>query len=335
MRRIEIHLREGDAYDTVLRAIKNADPIDYSVLKPEQENRRILNVFMRDAGSQPLVDAIQSALEGQRDWRLNVIAIEATLPEVEDPEGDKAERNTRAIREEILSDISDGAVLDRDFLLLVGLSTVVAAVGLNADSVAGVIGAMVIAPLLGPILAFAMGAALGDMTLLRKSGQTLLAGIALAFAASLGIGAVVAIDLNSAELMIRTEVRLDSIALALASGAAAALSVAKGRGATLVGVMVAAALLPPGAAIGMFIGSGYPDLGARAALLLLLNVACLLVAAMLTFRLNGIAPRGWLEQQNAQRALWVNISLNLIFLAIAAALIVYFDLGARVEMPGG
>lgn len=335
MRRIEVHLRDGDGYDSVIRAIKNADPIDWSVIRPQQENRRIVNVFIRDATSQSLVDAIHSALRDERNWRLNVIAIEATLPEVEDRNGEEGNRNTRAIREEILSSVSDGAVLDRDFAALVVLSTIVATVGLNADSSAGVIGAMVIAPLLGPILAFAMGAALGDIDLIRKSGITLLAGIALAFAASLGIGAVVAIDLSSNELMNRAEVRLDGIALALASGAAAALSIAKGKGATLVGVMVAAALLPPGAAVGMFLGSGHPDLGARAALLLLLNVACLVLAANLTFRLNGIVPRGWLEQQHAERALWLNIALNVGFLVLAAALIVWLDLGAQVELPGG
>lgn len=335
MRRIEIHLRDGDGYDSVIRAIKNADPIDWSIIRPQQENRRIVNVFIRDATSQSLVDAIQAALQNDSNWRLNVIAIEATLPEIEDKDGDETSKNTRAIREEILSDVSDGAVLDRDYLVLVTLSTIVATVGLNADSPAGVIGAMVIAPLLGPILAFAMGAALGNMRLLRKSGLTLLAGNAIAFVASLAIGLFVAIDLSSDELMSRSEVRLDAIALALASGAAAALAIAKGRAGALVGVMVAAALLPPGAAVGMFLGSGHFDLGARAALLLLLNVGCLVLAANLTFRLNGIVPRGWLEQQHAERALWINIVLNVLFLAIVAALIIWFDLGVRVELPGG
>ena len=334
MRRIEIHLPAGETYDTVLRAVRNSEPIDYSVIEPEQRDRRIINVLMRDRSSQKVVDAIHTALADTKDWRLTIFAIEASLPEVETDKDEPGERSTRAIREEILSDVSEGALLDRDFLLLVALSTIVAAVGLNADSAAGVIGAMVIAPLLGPILAFSMGAALGNMTLLRKSGRTLALGIALAFVASLLIGLFVPIDLTSGELMNRAEVRLDAIALALASGAAAALSIAKGKSAVLVGVMVAAALLPPGAAIGLFIGAGYPDLGARAALLLLLNVACLIVAALVTFRLRGIGPRGWLEQKQATRAVRINIALTLLFLVLTAVLIVYFDLGAKVQLPG-
>lgn len=333
MRRIEVHLRRGDKFDLVLRAVKHFEPIDYSIVDTRQEDRVLVNVFMRDGTSQDLVDAIQSVLEDEADWRLNVIAIEATLPKLQERDEEREQRNTQAIREEMLGDIAQGAVLDRDFAILVTLSTIVAAVAMNTESVAGVIGAMVIAPLLGPILAFAMGTALGDHELLRKSGLTLAAGIMFALLAALAIALIVPINLQSSELMSRAEVRLDSLALALAAGGAAALNAAKGRAGPLVGVMVAAALLPPGAAMGMFLGSGMFDLGARAGLLLLLNVACLILAALVTFRLRDIQPRKWIEQKNAKRAVWLNISLSATFLLIAAVLIVYFDLGTEVSLP--
>ncbi|MEO0817262.1 MAG: TIGR00341 family protein [Pseudomonadota bacterium] len=279
MRRLEVHLKEGDAFDAVIRAVKHFDPIDYSIVQPEQDNRRLINVLVRDGASQELVDAIQSTLESERDWRLNVIAVEASLPNLQTSTNGKEERNTQATREEILLDIGKAAVFDRDFAILVVLSTVVAAVGMNSGSVAGVIGAMVIAPLLGPILAFAMGAALGDIGLIKQSGVTLLSGIAIALLSGLALAFVVPIDLSSTELTSRAEVRLDAVALALSAGGAAALSVAKGQGSGLVGVMVAAALLPPGAAMGLFLGSGEIELGARAGLLLTLNVACLVLGA--------------------------------------------------------
>lgn len=334
MRKIEVHLTKGTAQDAVRRAIKASDPIDYAVFQPAQENRVVYEVFMRDGTSQALVDAIQSVMEKERNWRLNVMAIEATLPEITDDEDDKARKTTRAIRQEMLTSVRRDADFDRDFAIMVVLSSIVAAVGMNSDSAAGVIGAMVIAPLLGPILAFAMGAALGNFDLLKTSGKSLALGIALALMSSLLIGLAVPINTDSSELMSRAEVRLDAIALALASGAAAALSLSRGTASALVGVMVAAALLPPGAAIGMFAASGYPDLAARAALLLILNVACLVLSALVTFRLHGISPRGWIEQQNATRAFWTNVALTLVFLTIAAALIVYFDLGTRVSLPG-
>jgi len=333
MRRVEVHLKDGDCFDAVLRAVKHYDPIDYSVIHPEQQNRRIINILMRDGTSQQLVDAIQSTLENEEDWRLNIIAIEASLPKLEKTGDEKDALNTQAIREEILDDVAKGAVFDRDFAVLVGLSTVVAAVGMNSGSVAGVIGAMVIAPLLGPILAFSMGAALGDGTTLRRAAGTLAMGVVIALVSGAALSLVVPIDLQSEELTSRAEVRLDAVALALAAGGAAALSVAKGENSGLVGVMVAAALLPPGAAMGLFLGAGEFALGARSGLLLLLNVSCLIVAALVTFRLRNIKPRSWIEQKNASIAVRINLALWAASLLVAAALIVYFDLGSKVDLP--
>jgi len=305
MRRIDLHVREGAAFDTALRAVKQADPIDYTVILPEQRDRRILQVFVRDATSQSLVDALQAVLETERDWRLNVVPIEATLPDIEPARGEKEARNTQAIREEILADVKAGAMLDRDFLIFVVFSTLVAAISMNSGSVAGVIGAMVIAPLLGPILGFAMGSALGNSDLIWASGKTLAAGIVLAVALSVGLSQLVAVDLQAHELVSRAEVRLDGLVLALAAGGAAAMGLTKGQSGALVGVMVAAALLPPGVAVGLFLGAGAFDLGGRAALLLTLNVAALILAALLTFRLRKIRPRTWIEQQHARRAAWI------------------------------
>jgi len=331
MRRIEVHLRKGETFDAVLAAIRHYEPVDYSVIEPRREDRLIINVLVRNSKSQQLVDVIQNCMEDETDWRLNVIGIDVSLPRLHsDLEANEA-RNTQAIREEIVNDIDKGAVLDRDFIILVALSTVVAAVGMNSGSVAGVIGAMVIAPLLGPILAFAMGAALGQASLLSNAAKTLALGVVVAFVAAFGLAFLIDVDLSQSELTSRAEVRLDSLALALAAGGAAALSVAKGQNSGLVGVMVAAALLPPGAAIGLFAGIGELELAARAGLLLTLNVACLILAALLTFRLRKIRPRSWYEQQNATRAVRINLAAWALLLALSAVLIVYFDLGEKIS----
>jgi uncharacterized hydrophobic protein (TIGR00341 family) len=176
-----------------------------------------------------------------------VLPIEATAPKRPEPEDDKKARRQQATREELYTDIDSGARLDRDFLIMVVLSTIVAAIGLNSDGIAAMIGAMVIAPLLGPILGFSIGAALGDFALLRRGGMTLAIGIATALASALVISFFLPLNLQSEELMSRAEVRIDRLALALAmaAGGAAALSLTRGQGSALVGVMVASALLPP------------------------------------------------------------------------------------------
>lgn len=108
--------------------------------------------------------------------------------------------------------------------MLVILSSLVAAIGLITNNVAVVIGAMVIAPLLGPNHALSFGTAMGDFSLIKKSVQTLVAGILLAVAVSGILGMFWPFDVENHELMLRTVVGIDSATLALASGAAAALS---------------------------------------------------------------------------------------------------------------
>ncbi|NQY13155.1 MAG: DUF389 domain-containing protein, partial [Henriciella sp.] len=183
MRRLDLHMRDGELFETALRAIRAANPVDYVVIPLEQKDRRYVSVFLRDGTRQTLMDNLQSCLENEKDWRISLVPLEATAPAI--PE-DKAVKKRRmltrklALREEIYQDVAEDAQIDRDFLVFVVLSTIVAAIGLHSNSVAGVIGAMVIAPLLGPILGFSLGAALGDRKLLFGAAKTLGVGVALA-----------------------------------------------------------------------------------------------------------------------------------------------------------
>lgn len=335
MRRLDLHMREGEAYETALKAIRAADPIDYIVVPLERQDRRMVLVFLRDGTRQTLVDNLQACLEEEKDWRISLVPIEATapaIPEDKDLKNKRANQRKMALREEIYQDVQADAKLDRDFLIFVVLSTIVAAIGLHSNSVAGVIGAMVIAPLLGPILGLSLGAALGDRKLLFGAVKTLGLGIALALGCAILISFMIPVDFSSRELMSRAEVRLDGMALAIAAGAAAALSLTRGANSTLVGVMVAAALLPPGAAVGLFLGTGEFALASRAGLLLSLNVASLVLSALVVFRLRGIRPRTWLEKKGADRAMAINMALSVLLLLIAIALILVLDLGATVSI---
>ena len=331
MKQVEIHLKKRDS-DTIVRAIKAFEPVDWIQFDIEQQDRKMIRVLMHDGRCQVLIDAVSEALEDSRDWRVTMIPVEASLPEPRELEQDEAASDLRVLREELLDDVVKDATLTRDFLILSALSTVVAAIGLNSNGVAAVIGAMVIAPLLGPILGFALGAGLGNMALLRQSGATLAGGLGISLFVAFLISFVLPLNTDSYELMSRTQVRLDSVALALAAGGAAALSMAQGKSAVLVGVMVAAALLPPGAAFGLFVGSQEWSYAGRSGLLLLLNIICLLVSALAVFRLKNIKPRGWIDQQNATRAFWVNVSLSAVLLIGLMVLIVVLDLGDEVSI---
>lgn len=331
--RVDIHLpADGEAFETAIRIVKAADPIDYLVIPLEQKDRRLIQVIMRDGPVQVLLDNLQSLLEDRSGWRVTVADLDVTLPKLPPPKNEKKRASSQHTREELYVQVSSDAKLNWDYVVMVILSTIVAAVGLVSDGVAAVIGAMVIAPLLGPIMGFSMGAALGELALLRKGILTLLAGIGVALVVSFLLALIMPPNWESRELMSRAEVRLDGLALAMAAGGAAALSVTRGTASALVGVMVAAALLPPGAAFGLFLGYGEWQYALRAALLLCLNIAALILSALIVFRLRKIRPRTWIEQQNATRAVWINAAISAVFLLVAVALILFLDLGQTVDL---
>ena len=187
-----------------------------------------------------------------------------------------------------------------------------------------VIGAMVIAPLLGPNLALSLGTALGEFVLIRKAVKTLAAGVLLAVFLSVVIGLLYPAKLVSDELLARTFAEVDSIALALASGAAAALSLTMGLSSVLVGVMVAVALLPPAATLGLMLGQGNYGLAAGASLLLAANVASVNLASILVFFIKGIRPRTFTDKERASRGTLVFIIGWLVLLAILVFVILVY-----------
>ncbi len=314
MKYVEVVANAGSS-DTISAIAEKAKVQDFRLGVVGEDGMQQMRLLVADDKIQWVLDALQNILGAQPSARILVLAVEASLPRPEEKEG-KQEDSTTQAREALYEEVEKNTRLDLNFLVLVMLSTIVAAIGLIENNVAIVIGAMVIAPLLGPNLALSLGTALGDFPLVRKSVKTFLAGILLAVLLSVGLGFFWPSDLLSGELMSRTEVGMDSIVLALASGAAAALSLTTGLSSVLVGVMVAVALLPPAATLGIMLGQGNMSLAIGAGLLLAVNIVCVNLASKVVFLLKGIYPRTWLEKEKAKRAMVVYVLGWVITLAI-------------------
>lgn len=265
----------------------------------------------------------------ESSYRAMLLAVEGTLPELpadDEEEDDDAKPNgsrNRISREELLTALEPGTHLSRIQLVMVALSTIVAAIGLTRDDVAIIIGAMVIAPLLTPNMALALATTLGDLTMARRSLLTNAAGVGLAFALAVAIGLVYPVDTESQQIVNRTQVSLGDVLLALAAGAAGAISVTSGVSAALVGVMVAVALLPPLVACGLLLGAGQPAAAAGAALLTATNIISVNLAGVVSFVTQGIRPRKWYENDNARRATWIAIALWSLTLAALVVVIIF------------
>lgn len=279
----------------------------------------VYHILVEQEKSQELLDALQGILGP--DGNIVLITPEAVLPHQAPSEEEKKKSSLETTREELYVEVEKGARLGSNFLLLVTLSTIVASIGLIKDNVAVVIGAMVIAPLLGPNIALALSTALGDTKLLWTAIKSNIAGLGLAIVIAICEGFFWPVSLESHELLARTDVGLDSIVLALASGAAAVLSLTTGLSSVLVGVMVAVALLPPAATLGLMLGSGQTDLAIGAGLLLAVNIACVNLSAKLVFIFKGIKPRTWLSSEKARESSIVYLLIWIISLAVLTAII--------------
>ncbi|MGM0585218.1 MAG: TIGR00341 family protein [Pseudomonadota bacterium] len=295
--------------------------LDHGV-SPAERGRLTLSLLSGAYERQELLDDIQDHFGGSLGWRMVVLPVEGMAPKPELDEAQEARMNRAAeveTREELYNQVAGRARTDSNYVLLAALSTVVATVGMSEDEPAVVIGAMVIAPLLGPHLALTLGAALGDRTLVRRAAGAAALGIALAVGLAYALGLAAPLDLGAGEVLARTGLSASGIALALASGAAAALSVTTGLSSALVGVMVSVALLPPAAAVGLMLAAGETDRALGAALLLATNVVCVNLAGQVVFLLRGVRPRTWLERREAVGSVGISLLVWAIGLAALAA----------------
>jgi len=271
------------------------------------------------------LDALHERFDGVEGFRVLVLSLEATLPRPRAggtaDERDAPHSAAGVSREEIYAHISEGAELGWDFVWMALLSTVVAAVGMVTDNTAAVIGAMVVAPLLGPNVALALGLTLSDAALTRAAVRTNLVGVAVAFGAALAMGVVFAVDPAIPELAMRTRVGLLDRVLALAAGCAGALAYTTGAPTYLIGVMVAVAILPPTVASGLLIGDGHLREGVGAGVLVVANVIAVNLVIMATLMAKGLSPRAWWRAERARRSARRGLAIWLTLLVLLTALL--------------
>lgn len=290
----------------------------------------LVHVLLAAQHVEALSDALVSRFGSRDDMRWITLPVEATAPPVEEPmeseeaTGEEAAAEApepqRISREELYEDLAHASRVSTVYVVMVALSTLVAAVGLVRGDLAIVIGAMVIAPLLGPNVALPLACTLGDPDLAKRSLKAIGVGVAIAAALSLLLGLVLRIDASSPELAKRTHADLADIVLALAAGGAGSLAFTSGVPAVVVGVMVAVALLPPLVVAGLLAGGGHVPEAVGALTLALTNVTCINLAAMTTFFLQKVRPRTWWEAAEARKATRLAVTIWIVMLLVLLAL---------------
>ncbi len=203
-------------------------------------------------------------------------------------------------RASTLASIARDARLTRGFVLQVVLATGIAHLGLLMDSAPVIIGAMLISPLLAPIMGFGFALATFDGRLLRRSLQTLGIGTAVAIAAALVLTLVSPMTDATPAILARVRPSLLDLMVAIFGGVAGAYALLRKFSASLVGVAIATALIPPLATVGWGVALGRYEYAGGALLLYITNTAAIGFMATLVARFNGfgtgLSPRqSWLQ----------------------------------------
>jgi uncharacterized hydrophobic protein (TIGR00271 family) len=199
--------------------------------------------------------------------------------------------------------IRDNAQVGGTNLWVLICAIVIASVGLNVNSTAVIIGAMLISPLMGPIIALGYGAGVDDHALMRHALRNLMVFVAISLLASTGYFLVTPLGEAHSELLARTSPSIWDVAIAFFGGAAGMIGLTRrGQGTLIPGVAIATALMPPLCTTGYGIATGQPAFFLGAFLLFLINCVFIGLATLAITRLLRLPRRAFPDRATQRRA---------------------------------
>lgn len=295
----------------------------------ESDKEELVRILVKTKNAEEILNFLEVDAKYNDNLHALLYNIHTYIPRIEEDEEEEKnkEKNKkaeliRASRHELYNVVHSSSKINKSFTWFLVLSALVATAGIIKNSPAIVIGAMVIAPLIGPFTSLAFASILGDYKLMRQSVITSLYGLAVPLIIAGLFGFFFDLPMASDEFQARTNIEVLDIAVALAAGAAGALSFIKRVSEALVGVMVSVALLPPTVVFGMMLGSAHWSLAVTPLLLLLVNISSIILSAILVFWSSGIKPVNWQEIQTANTSrkyalLFVSIIIVILFFVIS------------------
>ncbi len=228
--------------------------------------------------------------------------------------------------DEVMDDMRAAAVPTVDYYVLLVLAAAIASLGLLQNSAAVIIGGMLIAPLMSPILAMAMSMVIGDIRTLGVGAEAVIKGATLAVRVGVVMVVISPIDDPTTEILARTQPNILDLMIAIFSGLAAGYSVTRKEvSGALPGVAIAAALVPPLCVVGYGIGVADFEIALGALLLFITNLIAIVLAAAVIFLALGFQPA-----RTERGELLKNLRLTLISLfGISAILLLITAITVR------
>ena len=300
--------------DTILRALDD-EGVDYVVSDEVsgQEYTGIVYFPLPSAAVEPVLQRLREIGVDEDGYTVIIEAntvISRRFDQLQERYTEEEDAD-RIAREELSARARDLEPSLPTYVLMTIISALIATAGLLLDSPAVVVGSMVIAPLIGPAMAASVGTVMGDTELFRRGVKLQLLGLVVAVAsATLFAFLVRTVNLIPplADLTAIPEIReriapdFLSLVVALGAGVAGVVSLSSGVSTALVGVMIAVALLPPAATVGIGLAWGQPLVSLGSSVLLLVNVLSINLAALVVLWYKGYQPTQWFRTDEARSA---------------------------------
>ncbi|SDI35605.1 TIGR00341 family protein [Alteribacillus persepolensis] len=327
---IEVYV-PNQAFATFERNLEQFETISHWN-SSEANDYMLVRILVKMSQSEDILNYLEQAAKENDDFSALLFSLKTYIPHVEDKkeeleetkENEEDEKELlRVSRHELYSVVFDSSAISKSFSWFLLLSAVVATAGIVKDSPAIVIGAMMIAPIIGPFTAVAFASVLGDYKLLRRSLISAGYGLVLPIGIAVLFGMFFPLPMDSQEFLSRNNIELIDIFAALAAGAAGAISFLKRAAEALVGVMVSVALLPPAVVFGMMLGDFNWQGAITPCLLLLVNTSSIVLSAIVVYWVSGIKPVNWQEIQEA----YTSRKYSLLFVSIIVlvlAVVIFF-----------
>ncbi|UWG46894.1 putative membrane protein [Halanaeroarchaeum sp. HSR-CO] len=311
MRLLQVTIPTGKR-ETVLRVLEDYE-IDYVVTEETSHRGYTAIVYfpLPSAAVQDVLDDLQDA--GLSDEAYTVVMAAETVvsrkfDKLQKRYEEDEDNGEQVAREELRATAEDLVRSVPTYVILTVVSAVIATVGLLLDSPAVVVGSMVIAPLIGPAMSASVGTVVDDADLVDRGIKLQVLGLVLAvvaaalFALFIRVTSLVPPGLDPTTIG-QVEARLApdflSLVVALGAGVAGAMSLTAGVSSALVGVMIAVALIPPAATMGIGIAYGLPVVALSSGVLTLVNVLSINLAALIVFWYAGYRPHNFLRREEA------------------------------------
>ena len=340
MRLIQTLVPEGK-HATVVDILESEE-IDFAMTE-ESSKSNYSDVVYIPAESERVEEIVDKLRDVgvEREGYMLITDVETIVSEqFEEKKEEEADNGDERIsRDELRTKAQNLSRSTPNYLALTIISAIVATAGLLQDSAAVVVGSMVIAPLIGPAMASCVGTVINDDDLFWEGirSQTIGLSVAVLSAVVFAVGYRLLLAPELELLIIqqiaeRAHPGLLALAVALGAGTAGALALTSGADEALVGVMIAVALMPPAASVGLGVAYLDPRLAFGASVLVMVNLLSINAAGIVTIWIKRYKPSHWYDAQQARRITAERLVVFTLAILMLTSFLAMSSLDARDNM---